>query len=97
MAQFDVYRLAEGPFVVDCQADILSYLQSRLVMPLLSSDLVDASDRLNPRFVIDGQPLHLFPQGAATVPASALREQVTSLSTHGFVVLNAIDFLLSGV
>jgi toxin CcdB len=97
MAQFDVYRLPDGPLVVDCQADFLSFLQSRFVVPLLPPNIVEGGAGLNPRFVIEGEPLHLFPQGAATVPASDLRAQAGSLAKHGFTILNAIDFLLTGV
>jgi toxin CcdB len=95
--QFDVYRLHEGPLVVDCQAKLLDYLQSRFVVPLLPPELVEASPGLNPRFKVDGEVLHLFPQGAATVQASDLRSQVGSLADHSYVILNAIDFLLTGV
>ena len=35
MSQFDVYRIPDGPLVVDCQTDLLNYLQSRFVVPLL--------------------------------------------------------------
>jgi hypothetical protein len=58
---------------------------------------VDAGTGLNPRFKVDGQVLHLFPQGAATVPASDLRRQVSSLVDDRFTILNAIDMLLTGV
>ena len=34
MPQFDVYRLRDGELVVDCQADILSGLNTQLVIPL---------------------------------------------------------------
>jgi toxin CcdB len=97
MAQFDIYRLPDGPLVVDCQADFLDYLQSRFVVPLLPENLVDASARLNPRFDIGGELLHFFPQGAATVQTSELRTQIGSLANRRFEILNAIDFLLTGV
>jgi toxin CcdB len=97
MAQFDVYRLEGGPLVIDCQADLLDYLHSRFVLPLLPSDLVDAGAGLNPRFDVNGETVHLFPQGAATVSASDLRSHVSSLAEHRFTILNAIDLLLSGV
>jgi toxin CcdB len=97
MAQFDVYRLPDGPLVVDCQAELLSYLQSRFVVPLLPPELVQASARLNPLFTVDDEVLHLFPQGAATIPESDLRTRISSLEGHSYVIMNAIDFLLSGV
>jgi toxin CcdB len=97
MSQFDVYRLSDGPVVVDCQSDVLAYLQSRFVVPLLPPSLVEGSAVLNPLFEIDGESMHLFPQGAATVEASELRLQISSLAGHRFTILNAIDLLLTGV
>jgi toxin CcdB len=97
MAQFDVFRLSDGPLVVDCQADLLSDLESRFVVPLLSPGLVEGSAGLNPRFLIRDEVMHLFPQGAATVQASELREPIGSLADDGFTILNAIEFLLTGV
>jgi toxin CcdB len=97
MAQFDVYRLPDGPLVVDCQTDFLSYLKSRFVVPLLPPSLVQASARLNPQFEIEGEVLHLFPQGAATVPAADLAVEVRSLASQSYIILNAIDLLVSGV
>ena len=96
MAQFDVYRLADGGLVVDCQADLLDNLDTRFVAPLLPPELVEATMRLNPKFVLEGKTVHLFPQGAATIPAGELRQRVASFSDDGFTILNAIDFLLTG-
>jgi toxin CcdB len=96
MAQFDVFRLADGALVVDCQADLLNRLNSRFVVPLLPPHLVEATNRLNPSFAIEGETMHFVPQGAATVPAKELRLIVTSLAEQQFVIMNAVDFLLTG-
>lgn len=37
MAKFDVCRLDAGILVLDCQADLLSDLRTRLVVPLVPS------------------------------------------------------------
>ncbi|MEO7241118.1 MAG: CcdB family protein [Sphingomicrobium sp.] len=96
MPQFDVFALADGGLVVDCQADLLRQLDSRLVVPLLPAGLVDVVQRLNPAFVIDGQQFHLYPQGAATVPRSELRTLRASLGEQHYVIMNALDLLISG-
>jgi toxin CcdB len=96
MAQFDVYRLNDGTLVVDCQADLLSGLKSRFVVPLLSPQLLDATARLNPHFVIDGAQKYFVPQGAATIPAQELTSLVASLASERFTILNAIDVLITG-
>lgn len=96
MAQFDVYALADGALVVDCQADLLRQLDSRLVVPLLSPGSVEVIARLNPAVIVDGAQFHLFPQGAATVPRSELRTLRASLGEQHYVIMNALDVLISG-
>ena len=96
MAQFGVYAISTGGLVVDCQAELLFDLDTRFVVPLLPAGLVNATSRLNPNFMIDGDRLTLFPQGAATVPRNELRNQIGSLVGEGHTILNALDFLLTG-
>ena len=44
MARFDVYRNPDGNgFLLDVQADLMSHLKSRLVIPLVRSDIAPAS------------------------------------------------------
>lgn len=38
MAKFDVYRLGDGVCVVDWQADLLSDLETRFVVPLVPAE-----------------------------------------------------------
>lgn len=96
MAQFDIFELSNGGLVVDCQSDLLSDMDTRFVVPLVLPALVKPTGRLNPGFEIESQCLLLAPQGAATIPARELRHHVGSLAEQGFVILNALDFLLTG-
>lgn len=49
MAKFDVCRLDAGILVLDCQADLLSDLRTRLVVPLVpSAESWGGVRRLNP-------------------------------------------------
>lgn len=96
MPQFDVYALPTDVLVVDCQADLLSDLDTRLVVPLLAPRLVRAIGRLDPTFTVEGEKLTLFPQGASTVPAKELRQRIASLADDRFTILNSIDLLLTG-
>lgn len=97
MARFDVYRLAEEGLVVDCQANLLSHLKTRLVVPLLpASEVVAPMKRLNP-LVSVGESDYLFcPDLAATVRANKLSEQVGSLDHESDSLSAAIDMLLIG-
>lgn len=96
MSQFDVFALPGGPLVVDCQADLLSDLDTRFVVPLLPPELVKAVSRLNPTFAMQHGSFILFPQAAATVLVGELRERIGSLADEGFTILNALDLLLTG-
>ena len=98
MAQFDVYGRRNGPgFLLDYQADVLSPLATRFVVPLLPrSSMTTAFARLNPMFVISGQEAILMPQNAATVLARELDQWVVSLETERYVIMNAVDFLTGG-
>lgn len=99
MAQFDVHRLASsGDMVVDCQADILTALNTRLVVPLLPIDRAPgAAQRLNPIFTIAGLEYALVTQFAAAVQVRELGETITTLRERSFDVIGALDVLISGV
>ena len=97
MAQFDVHRLGQV-MVVDCQADLLSQLETRLVVPLASKNLAAiAAQRLNPTFDIADASYVMMTQQAATVPRNELGPVVVSLADRSFEIMDAIDVLLSGV
>jgi toxin CcdB len=97
MAKFDVYRLDIGALVVDCQADLLSDLDSRLVVPLVpAEESWGKVSRLNPTIPFSGAPHVLLPQEAATLSVSQLGTRVGSLAEHDLAIGNALDMLISG-
>ncbi len=98
MARLDVYRNPEGDgYLLDCQADLLSGLNTRFVVPLLPREAApDPATRLNPVFVIEDREHVMVTQFAAAVPASLLRKRVVSLRDQHIAVGNAIDMLLAG-
>ena len=98
MAQFDVHRLGSGDFVLDCQSDCVDFLETRLVVPLLNPDLVPSAIKgLHPRFKVDGQELLMATHLATAVPRRELAEPVQSLEAQRYAILNALDFLITGV
>ena len=100
MAQFDVRRVRSSDgLVVECQADLLSHLSTRFVIPMVSDAPAAASggSRLTPLFEIDGEQYVLATHYAASVPARDLGEVVHSLADEGWRVTSAIDVLISGV
>jgi toxin CcdB len=99
MARFDVYRNAGGAgFLLDCQADLLGGLNTRLVAPLLApADAPKPAGRLNPVFTVEGAPHVMVTQYASAVELRELGPHVTSLAQHDREIMNALDFLLTGV
>lgn len=98
MAQFDVWRTADGGMVIDCQSDLLGHLNTRFVVPLLTADQFDVvARRLNPLFMVDDVQYVMYTQFAAAVPASQLSERIANLDDSGIAIAGALDVLLTGV
>ena len=99
MARFDIYALKRGSaLVVDCQADLLGGLKTRVVVPLIpESAAPKPARRLNPVFVVGEERFVLMTQFLAAVEVRELGAKVSSLESEGEVVLGALDFLLTGV
>jgi toxin CcdB len=100
MAQFDIYRnnnlesASAFPYLLDIQADILSGLETRVVIPL--SENVKAIQYLNPEFIIGTKTYVLLSQELAGVPKSALGEKCGSLQENRRDIIAALDFMVSG-
>lgn len=99
MAQFDVHRVrGSDALIIDCQTDLLAHIDSRFAVPLVSPELLPvAARRLNPMFEIDGSPYVMLTQSAAAMPCRELGPVVVSLAEHDHDIINALDFLLTGV
>ncbi len=100
MARFDVFARADGGpgYLLDSQADLLSHLNTRFVVPLLPMDAAPRpAARLNPAFEILGVPHVMVTQFAAAVLTRELGEKVASLSEQDTAITNALDMLISGV
>ena len=98
MAQFDVYRNRDEPgYLLDCQADLLSDLSTRLVVPLLPPDYAPIpSRRLNPTLRIAGEDFVMMTHFAAAVQGRSLGKVVGSVANDYITVMNAFDVLLTG-
>ncbi|WEK47253.1 MAG: CcdB family protein [Candidatus Andeanibacterium colombiense] len=99
MAQFDVYANSFGDgLLLDCQSDLLSHLNVRLVAPLLAPENAPApAGRLNPLFEIGGEPYLMVTQYSGALEVRELGRKVASLAAHDREIMNALDFLLTGV
>ena len=98
MARFDVYaRAGEPGYLLDVQANVLSQLNTRVVVPLLPLSLAPgAAARLNPGFEIQGVAVSMVTQFMAAVPAAELKVHAANLDQHSAAILDAIDFLHQG-
>lgn len=98
MAQFDVYERRGGSgFLLDCQSYALEGLNTRFVVPLLPHAIVPSLiGHLNPVFEIGQIKVVLMPQNAATVPRRELKRVSASLAAERYVIMNALDMLLTG-
>jgi len=98
MAKYDVFRRRSGAgYLLDCQADLLSQLNTRFVVPLLPARAAPKpAARLNPVFELEGESYVMATQFAAAVPVAELGERAASLGDRDTVILNALDMLISG-
>lgn len=99
MARFDVYARPGGApgYVLDVQADVLSGLNTRVVVPLLPlTDAPTPARRLNPVFEIGAEPHVMVTQFLAAVPRAVLRGPVTTLEDHDSEIMAALDLVLVG-
>ena len=103
MAQFDVHSNAnkaareEFPYLLEVQADLLSGLRSRVVVPLMRAGLIKSPlTRLNPTFTIEGKRVVMATPQLAGVPLSALGPRIAHLGERRAEIVGAIDLLLTG-
>ncbi len=98
MARFDVYRNPDGNgFLLDVQADLMSHLKSRLVIPLVRSDIAPLPIKvLNPVFELEDALHMLLTQQMAAVSNRMLKSPVHNVNDRRDEVVAAIDLLLQG-
>jgi toxin CcdB len=103
MAQFDVHRNANKgtreafPYLLDVQADLLSGLRSRVVVPLMRPGVIRSNvTRLNPAFSVEGKNTVMATPQLAAVPLSALGPRVTNLAERRAEIVGALDLLFTG-
>jgi toxin CcdB len=99
MAQFDVHRVRDsGELVVDCQTDFLDSLGTRYAIPLYSEPEAEwRFSRLTPKMSFDGGQYTLATPLGAAIDVNALGPPIGSLSAEAYTILNAIDFMITGV
>lgn len=102
MAQFDLFRnprKTDFPLLLDVQADLLSELATRVVVPLAPKKAWQAFQltRLNPCVSFQRADFVLVFQELAAIPRSALGSRVGSLASQRAELIAALDLLFTGV
>jgi toxin CcdB len=99
MARLDVHPMpgkSDG-YIVDVQADLLSHLSTRAVVPLLPKEVGPKPiSELNPVFEIRDQPYVLLTQAIVSIPRRELKRAVASVAEHHDSITRALDLLLVG-
>lgn len=96
MARFAVHRGCKNEqLFVDCQAERLSHLKTRFVVPLLPARTFGVRiGALNPEVMIDGEPMVLGTQYAFTIPLPDLGGVVGTLENEDHRIVLALDVLI---
>ncbi|KAB7628227.1 CcdB family protein [Alkalilimnicola sp. S0819] len=98
MARFDIFENEGGAgYLLDVQSDLLSGLNTRVVVPLLPrASAPSPAQRLNPVFSIQGREFVMATQYMAAVPGGELRSGVGSLAEEQGEISAALDMLFLG-
>lgn len=104
MARFDVYAnlgasAAHIPYVLDVQSDLLSDLNSCLVIPLRRLNTfadMRLPERLSPILQVQGESFMLDTPQLAAIPRKALKSAVYSLASEQSRITAALDFVFQG-
>jgi toxin CcdB len=101
--QCDVYpntddASGEIPYLLDVQADLLSELHTRVVVPLIRSEAFGRkATRLHPQFTVEGQIVVMATHLIAAVRRQTSTNPIGSLRDQRNTIIAAIDVLWSGV
>jgi toxin CcdB len=98
MARYDFYQnAASDGYLLDVQSDMLEYLDTSVVVPLLPPNIAPLpARRLNPIFRIDGKDHIMVTQFISAVTASELRAAEGNLTRHHDEIVAALDMLFQG-
>lgn len=96
MARFDVYRSSVGEqLLLDCQSDWLDHFGTRFVVPLVSNLPVKEVARLHPVLDVRGNHMIMATQLASAVSVTELGTKVANLSDQHFLIMDALDVLIT--
>lgn len=100
MARFDVYVNPDPnerkvvPYLLDVQNDYLHGLETRVVIPLRSANLIQLRAKgLNHELEVTGKAVVMETAAIGAIPIGELRRPVVNLSRDQLTIQNALDTL----
>lgn len=104
MAQFTVYEnkgknSKTYPYFIDIQNDLFDSLNSRLVIPLVSTSQLKNTnpEKLCPVIEIKNKKYILLTHQMSSVPTQLLNSPLGCLNEYRNEIINALDFLVMGI
>ena len=105
MAQFDVYRNPSKktskayPFLVDVQNSVIDQLTTRLVVPLTTSNTKNSfyMKKLTPEIEFEGTTYLFLAQQLSAIPEDVIKDRIGSLELSRELLIDAIDFAITGI
>lgn len=105
MAQFTVYENSNNatkkiyPYLLDIQANLLDALRTTVVIPLCPASLVSgaAISKLCPVLTIDRKEYVALTQQIAGIDRKLLGKEICNLCSYRSEIIEALDFLISGI
>jgi toxin CcdB len=96
VAQFDVFRLADGGLVVDLQTDLIGLDATRIAAPLREEGSYARFPGLTPTVEVDGRRWIVRLQELAAVPGAELHVRVARIADKRDELKRGIDILIDG-
>lgn len=105
MPQFTVYKnknsatKARVPYLLDIQSNLLSELETRVVIPLYSAAAMKGKTLtvLTPAVEIEGKSCVAMTPQLAGISKKELGAEVTDMEAHRDIIIAALDFLVTGI
>lgn len=87
------------PYLLDVQSDLLSRLDTRLVIPLMRKEQIGKATikNLNPIAQVNEENFVVMTQQMAAIPKITLGERIENANIDRTEILTAIDFLITGI
>ncbi len=98
MERFAVYKnLAGSGYLLDVQSDILSGLNTRVVVPLMPLEMSPKPAKfLNPCFSVNEEDVVMLTQFLSAIPEKELKEPIQNLKQYHTEITTALDMLFTG-